>query len=128
MLDTNTISYLMREHPAVERHVRGTPIPSLCISVITVGELMYGLVRRPEAVRLRTAITEFFLRVEVLPWTASTAERYGTVRAELEGSGKPLAPLDLLIAAHALDAGAILVTSDKAFAGVPDLVVQDWTH
>jgi len=38
-----------------------------------------------------------------------------------------LAPLDLLIAAHALGVGAVLVTKDQAFGQVPDLAIEDWT-
>jgi tRNA(fMet)-specific endonuclease VapC len=50
------------------------------------------------------------------------------VRATLELQGKSLAQLDLLIATHALSVGAILVTNDRAFSQVPDLVVEDWTE
>ena len=42
--------------------------------------------------------------------------------------GKPLAPLDLMIAAHALAEGATLVTADRAFAQVPGLALQDYEH
>jgi tRNA(fMet)-specific endonuclease VapC len=38
-----------------------------------------------------------------------------------------LAPIDLLIAAHAISAGATLVTNDSAFAQIPGLPVEDWT-
>ena len=35
MLDTNTVSHLLKKHPAVERRVVTAPITSLCISAIT---------------------------------------------------------------------------------------------
>jgi len=41
--------------------------------------------------------------------------------------GKLLAPLDLLIAAHALCIDAVLVTSDRAFGQVANLQIEDWT-
>ncbi|MES2160780.1 MAG: PIN domain-containing protein [Pseudomonadota bacterium] len=56
------------------------------------------------------------------------AELYGVVRAKMTAKGKILAPLDLLIASHALIKDAILVTSDHAFAKVPKLRVEDWTR
>ena len=65
--------------------------------------------------------------MDVLPYDSAIAERYGTVRAEMERKGKTLAPLDTLIAAHALGAGAVLVTGDKAFKQVPKLKLEDWT-
>ena len=63
--------------------------------------------------------------VDVRPWTTKSARRYGPLRAAWDAVGRPLAPLDLLIAAHALAEGCTLVTADRAFAQVPGLVVQD---
>ena len=127
MLDTNTVSYLIRAHPAVARHVVAAPMASLCISAITDGELLFGLAKRPEAKRLHLAVRELLRRVDVLPWDIAVAECYGTVRADMERRGRILAPLDLLIAAHALNTGAVLVTNDRAFGQVTDLKLEDWT-
>jgi tRNA(fMet)-specific endonuclease VapC len=127
MLDTNTISHLVKQHPNVSRHVVGVPTASLCMSAITAGELLYGLARRPDAVRLQAAVTELMRRVDVLRWDLSAAERYGPVRATLNRSGRALGSLDLLIAAHALAAGAVLVTSDRAFNQIAHLSIEDWT-
>lgn len=128
MLDTNTVSHLLREHPAVARRVVAVPMASLCISAITEGELLFGLAKRPTAKRLHVAVREFLRRVDVLPWESSTAERYGVVRADMARRGKVLAPLDLLIAAHALSVGAVLVTNDRAFSQMADLHVEDWVE
>lgn len=127
MLDTNMVSYLIKEHPSVARRVVAVPMASLCISAITEGELLFGLAKRPEAKRLHLAVRELLRCVDVLPWDSAITDHYGRVRATLELQGKNLAPLDLLIATHALSVGAILVTNDRAFSQVPDLVVEDWT-
>jgi len=128
MLDTNMVSHLIREHPSVARRVVAVPMASLCISAITEGELLFGLAKRPDAKRLHLAVRELLRCVDVLPWDRSITDHYGTVRATLELQGKSLAPLDLVIATHALSLGAILVTNDRAFSQVPDLVVEDWTE
>ena len=128
MLDTNTVSYLLKAHPVVGRRVAAAPMASLCISAITEGELLFGLARRPDAKRLHRAVRELLRRVDVLSWDSTVAERYGVVRADMERRGKILASLDLLIATHALSTGAVLVTNDKAFAQVADLQVEDWTE
>ena len=127
MLDTNTVSHLVKQHPNVSRQVVNVPMASLCISAITVGELLYGLARRPDAVRLRAAVTELMRRVDVLQWDVSAAQRYGILRAALDRPGRPLGSHDLLIAAHALAAGAILVTNDRAFRQIAHLQIEDWT-
>jgi len=127
MLDTNTVSHLLKEHPAVASRVATVPMASLCISAITEGELYFGLAKRPDAKRLQLAVQEFLRRVDVLPWDSSITQHYGRVRADMERRGKILAPLDLLIATHALSVGAVLVTNDGAFHQVADLPIEDWT-
>lgn len=127
LLDTNTVSHLLKAHPVVGRRIVAVPMASLCISAITEGELLFGLAKRPDAKRLHIAVKELLRRVDVLAWDRKIAACYGKVRAEMERQGKTLAPLDLLIAAHAIGVGATLVTNDQAFGLVSDLAVEDWT-
>jgi tRNA(fMet)-specific endonuclease VapC len=50
------------------------------------------------------------------------------VRAALEKKGKPIGPLDTLIAAHAISLGATLVTNNvREFSRVPGLHVKNWS-
>lgn len=128
MLDTNAMTHLLKRHAAVLQHVLAVPMASLCISAITEGELRFGLAKRPQATRLHQAVDEFLLRVDALSWDSAVTDTYGTVRATLESQGRGLAPLDLLIASHALSTGCVLVTSDRVFAQVPGLSLEDWTH
>lgn len=127
MLDTNTVSYLIRQHPNVVRRVVATSMASLCISAITAGELLFGSAKRPEAVRLRQAVRELLRRVDVLPWDKEVADRYDSLRSDLERDGQSLSSLDLLIAAHAQSVSTVLVTSDHAFRRIANLTVEDWT-
>lgn len=127
MLDTNTVSHIMRGHPAVTARLTAAPIASLCISAITEGELLFGLARRPQATRLQRVVEEFLRRMDVLPWDRTSAARYGTTRAALQARGLVLSPLDLLIAAHAQSVDAVLVRSDRTFRQVEDLAWEDWT-
>jgi tRNA(fMet)-specific endonuclease VapC len=127
MLDTNTVSHLVKAHPAVTRRVVDQPMASLCISAITESELLFGLAKRPEATRLHLVVRELLRRVDVLPWNSEIAERYGPLRADLARLGKGVASLDLLIAAHALGIDAVLVTNDQALTRIPNLTAEDWT-
>ena len=128
MLDTNTVSHLLKRHPAVTRRVVAVPITSVCISAITQGELLFGLARRPDATALHDAVREFLRRVDVLPWDAATSEVYGPARAAAQREGRVLAPMDLLIGSHALSVDAVWVTNDRAFAQLSGLTVEDWTE
>lgn len=126
MLDTNTVSHLIKRQPQAIARLLHVPMHNVCISAITAGELAFGLAKRPQAMALREAVNEFLRRAEVMPWDDAVAQTYGTLRAELYKVGKPLAALDLQIAAHALHLKATLVSNDKAFAQVGGLIVEDW--
>lgn len=128
MLDTNIVSHLLREQPAVVRYVTSTSMAALCMSAITEGELLFGLAKRPAAQQLHVAVRELLRRVEVLPWDSVAAECYGAVRAAMTLQGKVIAPLDLLIATHALSINAVLVTNDRAIRQMSSLQIEDWTH
>lgn len=125
MLDTNMVSAVMRSQPGVKQQLSAVGTGSVCISVITLGEMMYGLRKRPGQVRERLA-REFLVRVEVLPWTESVAECYGALRPDLSSRGITLGPLDMQIAAHAKAEKCVLVTDDKAFGQVPELAIVNW--
>jgi tRNA(fMet)-specific endonuclease VapC len=127
LLDTNIVSHLIKGHPVVSQRIVNLPMAALNISVITEAELYYGLAKRPEAKRLHLVVEEFLKRVDVLPWDSAIVKNYGFIRAEMERQGKTLAPLDLLIAAQALNLDAVLVTNDKAFYQVGGLTIEDWT-
>ncbi len=129
LLDTNTVSDLIRGHAQVSARVRGVPMAQMAISAITRAELEYGLCKRPEAVRLRALVEAFLQRVTVLNWDTQAALGYGQLRHQLEKKGLVVAPLDLLIAAQAWSRGAILVSHDQVFAQVSQhtgLYWQDW--
>ena len=126
LLDTNTVSHLIKRHPQATQRLLAVPMHSVCISAITAGELAFGLAKRPEAVALKAAVSEFLRRVEVLPWDEAVTQTYGTLRAQLQHQGTPLAALDMQIAAHALHAKAVLVSSDAAFLRVTQLEIQNW--
>lgn len=92
-----------------------------CISAITEAEIRYGLAKSPAARALNVAIEAFLLKIRVLQWGSDEACTYGELRAKMEASGKTLGNLDMLIAAHAISLGAVLVTNDKAFSRIGDL-------
>lgn len=128
MLDTNIVRHVIKAtSPNVDEHMRNTPMSSICVSVITEAEMLYGLAKKPEAKGLHKAVVGFLLRVQVLPWDSAASRAYGELRARIEKRGKTLGNLDLLIAANSVGAGAVLVTNDQAFHKINGLNVVDWT-
>jgi tRNA(fMet)-specific endonuclease VapC len=128
LLDTNTVSYVIKGNfPHVRERLSKIPISQVGISVITEAELRFGVARLPQATRLAMVVEEFLLRVEVLPWDSAPARHYARLRAALEEHGEPMGNLDLMIAAQALDVGAILISNDRVFRRVKGLKVEDWS-
>jgi tRNA(fMet)-specific endonuclease VapC len=128
LLDTNMASYVIKGNiPRVRERLVKVPMAQVIVSVVTEAELRFGVARRPEAVGLKTAVEEFLLRVEVLPWDSEAAQHYARVRAALERAGEPMGNMDMMIVAHALAAQAVLVTHDRVFRRVKQVKIEDWT-
>jgi len=128
LLDTNMASYVIKGNfPRVRERLVRVPMADVGISVITEAELRLGVARKPEAARLAIAVEEFLLRVQILPWDSAAAKSYATLRSSLERLGEPVGNLDLMIAAQAVAAPAILVTHDHVFRRVKHLKIEDWT-
>jgi tRNA(fMet)-specific endonuclease VapC len=128
LLDTNMASYIIKGSvPRVRKRLLKVPMAEVGISVVTEAELRFWVANKPEAVGLRTAVEEFLLRVEVLPWDSDAAQHYARVRATFERSGEPMGNLDMMIAAQALAAQAVLVTHDRVFRRVKQLKMEDWS-
>ena len=129
LLDTNIASYAIKGNvPHVREKLLRIPMSEVGVSVVTEAELRFGIARKPGAARLRLAVEEFLLRVEILPWDSAAAKHYAELRRALEDSGTPIANFDLMIAAHALATSTVLVTHDRVFHRVKQLKVEDWTR
>ncbi len=103
------------------------PVGKVVISSVTLGELEYGLRRKGQPERLKNAMAQVLLRVDVLPWDEAVARCYGEFCTALETRGINLGDVDMMIAAHAVAVDATLVSRDKAFAQVPErLRLEVW--
>jgi len=128
MLDTNVVSHIMQgRDSALLQQLTMVPVGQAIISSITLAELEYGLHRKGQPVRLRNALTQVLLRMDVAPWDQRVATRYGEMCASLEARGINLGDFDMMIAAHAVELGLTLVSRDKAFAQLsPQLRLVVW--
>jgi len=94
MLDTNTVSYIVRgTSPAARDRLDGLKINEVgCISVVTEAEIRYGLARKPPSLAFRTVLNDFLGKIQILPWGSDEAQAYGILRFKLERVGRLLAP------------------------------------
>jgi tRNA(fMet)-specific endonuclease VapC len=125
LLDTNTFSCIAKgSSPATRaefQRLAQDPSAVLCISVITEAEIRYGMAKHSLSQNRRSAIEGLFANLQILPWGSDEAAVYAQAKAKLEAQGITVAVMDMLIAAQAIAAGAVLVTRDNIFAKVDDL-------
>ena|SRR5277367_6570528 len=128
LLDTNIASHIAKDTiPVATREFNRVRRETVGISVISEAELLFGLAKMPEARVLASAVQEFLSKISILPWDSNAARHYAHVRAALQRSGNSLGAMDMLIAAQAVAADAILVTNDAAFQRISHLKTEDWT-
>jgi tRNA(fMet)-specific endonuclease VapC len=87
----------------------------LQIASITVAELWHGVERASLPYRLRREryVRSVIERLDVLPYTESTALRHAQIWATLEASGRVIGPYDLILAATALEHKSAVATFNK---------------
>ncbi|USJ25619.1 type II toxin-antitoxin system VapC family toxin [Ensifer adhaerens] len=127
MLDTNIVFELARNpRGQVAERIAAVGSEAICVSIITAAELRYGCAKKGSP-KLLAQIEALLESILVLALDVPADAKYGNIRTELEAAGKPIGPNDLLIAAHACAAGAVLVTANaREFTRIPNLRVENW--
>jgi len=107
------------------------PEPSLAgIPVIVAAELWTVAKKAGSGHPQHAARLEAFLGLfPIVEFTLDAALHYAEIRSDAESGGKPIGPLDMLIAAQARSLGATLVTANtREFKRVRGLKVLDWSR
>jgi tRNA(fMet)-specific endonuclease VapC len=129
MLDTDTLSYIIKGKPASTR-LRFVEIePSqVAISSIVRHEIQFGLKKLPRFHSLHRRTETFLAHITVLAWDADAADLGAEIRYRMRIQGTPLPEMDIMIAAHAMSLNATLVTNNlrhfRRFQ--PDLRLENW--
>jgi tRNA(fMet)-specific endonuclease VapC len=127
LLDTNMVSDLIRNPQGrVAARVAEVGEGRVCTSIIVAAELRYGAAKRGSA-RLTRQMESVLAALETLPFEAPAESLYGDIRARLEAAGTPIGANDLLIAAHAVTLGHVIVTdNEREFARIDGLPLENW--
>jgi tRNA(fMet)-specific endonuclease VapC len=129
LLDTNIISFWARKsHPALMAKMLATSPADLCTSALVEHELRYGFARNPN-VKSWPLIEKLLELIPAHPLTREAANHAAVLRASPALKGAPIGAYDLLIAATAIEHGAVLVTNNVGeFARVAGLSIEDWLN
>lgn len=127
LLDTNICVYIRGRQPSVVARFEQLEAGDVGMSVITFGELAYGVAKSTQSERASSALARLAAFIPVLPLPQNAGEAYGAIRAALAQKGGLIGPNDLWIAAHALASGLILVTNnEREFKRVKELKIENW--
>ena len=125
-LDTNTVSYYLRQQGRVVARLQATPPERIVLPSYVVYELNYGMRKRGARDGL-ASLSKFVRTVVIIDFDAEAADHAARIRVELEAAGTPISPADLAIAATARRHACTLVTHNtREFGRVSGLTLDDW--
>jgi tRNA(fMet)-specific endonuclease VapC len=130
LLDTNICIYMIKNKPPEARKRFEQFVPGdIGISVVTVAELHYGVVKSTTREKNALALEAFLLPLEIVSFDLESAFIYGRIRADLERRGTPVGGMDMLIASQAIARGLTLVTHNlEEFQRIPELQCETWVE
>ncbi|MDX2506305.1 MAG: tRNA(fMet)-specific endonuclease VapC [Gammaproteobacteria bacterium] len=127
MLDTNIAIYVIKRRPIEILQTFNQHAEQLCISTITLAELVHGVEKSALPEKNRKNVEDFVSRLEVLEYGNKAASHYGDIRADLERKGTTIGVNDLHISGHARSEGLILVTNNtREFERASGLRLENW--
>ena len=127
MLDTNIAIYVIKRRPPEALATFNQHAGQLCISSITLAELMHGAEKSAKPDHNLRQVEDFTSRLTVLEYGNKAAAHYGDIGAALDHKGTPIGVNDLHIAGHARSEGLTLVTNNlKEFERVEALRLENW--
>jgi tRNA(fMet)-specific endonuclease VapC len=126
-LDTNSVSFFLKGRGRVAERLLAEPPANVSVPAVVLYEVEYGAGRSQAPAALRGRLDALLGTLRVLPFAEAEARAAAEIRLELERSGKPIGPLDVLIAATAREQNAVLVTHNvKEFRRIRGLRLEDW--
>jgi tRNA(fMet)-specific endonuclease VapC len=128
LLDTNTCIYFLNQaSERITRHFKQLSPSQIMLPAITVAELYYGAEKSKAQAKNRERVKQFVSTFEIVPFDEKACTTYAKVQYELERSGTPIGPMDLLIASISLTYNFILVTNNsQEFKKVKGIKLENW--
>lgn len=130
ILDTNTVSSLMKGEPSAVSHLLSQPKNCVFIPQPVVSEIQYGIQRLAASknkILLQQRFDVVVGEINRVTWDDKVSEEFGRIKSELERTGRVIEDFDIAIAAHAISAKGTLVTDNvKHMRNVPGLDMTSW--
>ena len=121
LMDTNVIVRVLNGDRELINEL--SKISSLCTCTVVLGELMYGAAKSAHVVQNKQNAKSFCSRYPLLGVSNIVAEFYGEIKKDLLSHGNVMPENDMWIAATALANDMTVITQDKHFEHIQNLMV-----
>ena len=128
LIDTDILIYSKKGNPIVNEWLQKNKNIPMSLSVITLGELIYGANKSQYPQRSMITVNHIRNIFPIIELNQGIIEVFGSIKAKQEKKGESLADMDLLIAATALYMNMTLVTNNtKHFSKIESLSLENWS-
>ncbi|MEQ8709981.1 MAG: type II toxin-antitoxin system VapC family toxin [Rhodospirillales bacterium] len=129
LFDTNAVITLLgQKSEALTERVLQCTEGEIGLPTIVCHELYFGAYKSQKTSFNLETLRLLFRDLDILSFDAEDARIAGEIRAELDKSGKPVGPYDILIAGQAKARDLVLVSNNvREFGRIADLQLEDWT-
>jgi tRNA(fMet)-specific endonuclease VapC len=130
LLDTNICIFAINKRSIQTiNKIKTNFTNGLYISSLTIAELEYGIENSNQIEKNRIALLKFISVFNILDFTEFDGIEYGKLKAKLKKRGEIIGPIDMLLAAQALNNKMIFITNNvKEFERVEGLEIEDWSN
>jgi len=124
MMDTSAYAAFLRGSPGVKEAVQQAD--EIVFNPVVLGELIAGFLMGRNEKRNRAILKDFLSspRVIIAEIDEETSERYAVIVHSLRMRGTPIPTNDLWIAASAMQHGLEVLTTDKHYLEVPQIITE----
>ena len=123
-MDTSAYIAFLEGHHEVKAQVQRAD--EIFLNPVILGEFLSGFVMGKKEKRNRALLQDFMRspRVGLLEIDQETSERYAVILNHLRRKGTPIPTNDIWIAASAMQYGLIVVTTDRHYLDVPQVITK----
>jgi len=129
LLDTNICIFAIKKRSEIVlMKLKEKISDGIYISSLTVAELEFGVENSKRIEKNRIALIKFLSIFNILNFDDTDTIDYGRLKTDLRKKGRIIGPIDMLLAAQALNKELIFVTNNvKEFERVRGLKIEDWS-
>ena len=126
LIDTDVCIDLLKGNKKILRRREEYDGP-IGVCFMTIAELFYGAQKSRDPARNVDTVERLLMTLEIVHSDLSILKRFGSIKAQLQTDGLPIADADILIASAALERAEKLITGNaKHFDRIPGLTLEDW--